>query len=113
MVRLKEFSKFGNITRIRLVRDIITNISRGYAFIEYEEERDAEYAVRKADRMVIDDRIIFVDFECERLLLGWIPRRLGKELRCRITLLAFSTNSISHTLLLKVEVSVVKKNLDN
>lgn len=63
--------------RCRLVRDLITNFSLGYAFIEYENEQDAHAAVHRADRMAIDDRNVFVDFECERLLPGWIPRRLG------------------------------------
>lgn len=62
---------------MRLIRDIITNFSRGYAFIEYETEKEAEHAVHRADKKVIDEKIIFVDFECERLLPGWIPRRLG------------------------------------
>lgn len=64
---------------MRLVRDIITNFSRGYAFIEYESEKEAEYAVRRTDKIVLDEKTIFVDFECERLLPGWIPRHLGME----------------------------------
>ena len=51
-------------------------ISR-YAFIEYENESDAEEAYQNAYNSVIDGCTIFVDFECERLLKGWIPRRLG------------------------------------
>lgn len=50
---------------------------KGYAFIEYEEECDAEEAYVKAHKMNVDGRPIFVDFECERLLKGWKPRRLG------------------------------------
>ncbi|KAI1881970.1 hypothetical protein AGOR_G00245670 [Albula goreensis] len=33
------FSKYGDIRRLRLVRDIVTGFSKGYAFIEYKEER--------------------------------------------------------------------------
>lgn len=50
---------------------------KGYAFIEYESESAAEEAYCKAYRMNIDGSLIFVDFECERLLKGWKPRRLG------------------------------------
>ncbi|XP_044744729.1 U11/U12 small nuclear ribonucleoprotein 35 kDa protein-like [Coccinella septempunctata] len=71
------FSKFGRIRRFRLVKDIVTGMPKGYAFIEYEEENDAEEAYVKANKMVVDGRPIFVDFECERLLKGWKPRRLG------------------------------------
>lgn len=36
----KEFSRFGPIERIRVVREQETNKSRGYAFIVFERERD-------------------------------------------------------------------------
>ncbi|KAF5280062.1 hypothetical protein FQR65_LT15099 [Abscondita terminalis] len=71
------FSKFGQIRRFRLVRDIVTGIPKGYAFVEYENEHAAEDAYRKANKMFVDGQPIFVDFECERLLKGWKPRRLG------------------------------------
>ncbi|KAL1505244.1 hypothetical protein ABEB36_004851 [Hypothenemus hampei] len=75
---IKEFfSKYGKLKRFRLVKDIVTGMPKGYAFIEYEDERGAEEAYRMASKMVIDGRVIFVDFECERLLKGWRPRRLG------------------------------------
>jgi len=71
------FSRYGRLRRFRLVKDIVTGIPKGYAFIEYESERAAEDAYKKANRMYIDGQPIFVDFECERLLKGWKPRRLG------------------------------------
>ncbi|KAF5275074.1 hypothetical protein FQA39_LY07011 [Lamprigera yunnana] len=71
------FSKYGAIRRFRLVRDIVTGLPKGYAFIEYEREDNAEEAYRKANKLFIDGQAIFVDFECERLLKGWKPRRLG------------------------------------
>ncbi|KRT84815.1 RNA binding protein [Oryctes borbonicus] len=71
------FSKFGKLKRFRLVKDIVTGFPKGYAFIEYESESSAEEAYRTAYKMNIDGNAIFVDFECERLLKGWKPRRLG------------------------------------
>lgn len=71
------FSKYGALRRFRLVKDIVTGMPKGYAFIEYENEIDAEEAYCKTNSMNIDGNIIFVDFECERLLKGWRPRRLG------------------------------------
>lgn len=71
------FSKFGKIRRFRLVKDIVTGMPKGYGFIEYENESGAEAAYCEANKMTIDGRVIFVDFECERLLKGWKPRRLG------------------------------------
>ena len=71
------FSKYGRIKRLRLVKDIITGYSKGYAFVEFELETDAEEAYQRAHKTSIDCNVIFIDFECERLLKGWKPRRLG------------------------------------
>ncbi|XP_072271931.1 U11/U12 small nuclear ribonucleoprotein 35 kDa protein [Pyxicephalus adspersus] len=71
------FSRYGDIQRIRLVRDIITGFSKGYAFIEYKQENAIRKAYRDANKLIIDQREIFVDYELERVLKGWIPRRLG------------------------------------
>lgn len=71
------FSKFGRIKRFRLVKDIVTGMPKGYAFVEYETESAAETAYCQAYKTELDGRVIFVDFECERLLKGWRPRRLG------------------------------------
>ncbi|KAG8597541.1 hypothetical protein GDO81_002318 [Engystomops pustulosus] len=76
--KLKEvFSRYGDIQRIRLVRDFITGFSKGYAFIEYKQENAIKKAYRDANKLVIDQREVFVDYELERTLKGWIPRRLG------------------------------------
>ncbi|XP_028828627.1 U11/U12 small nuclear ribonucleoprotein 35 kDa protein isoform X2 [Denticeps clupeoides] len=73
----KVFSKYGDIRQLRLVRDIVTGFSKGYAFVEYKEERSVVRAQRDAFRLVVDQHELFVDFEQERTLKGWIPRRLG------------------------------------
>ncbi|XP_031551068.1 U11/U12 small nuclear ribonucleoprotein 35 kDa protein-like [Actinia tenebrosa] len=71
------FSKYGNVKRCRLVRDVVTGLSRGYAFVEYENERDVKIAYREMYQTDIDGHEILVDYELERMLKGWIPRRLG------------------------------------
>lgn len=71
------FSSFGAIKRCRLVEDIVTGRSKCYAFIEYESERCALSAYKRGYGMVIDGRQIAIDLECQRLLPGWVPRRLG------------------------------------
>ncbi|XP_041368787.1 U11/U12 small nuclear ribonucleoprotein 35 kDa protein-like [Gigantopelta aegis] len=73
----KAFNKFGKIKRIRLVRNVVTRFSQGYAFIEFEDTKSAFYASRDGNNMVVDDFEVFVDMECERTLKGWIPRRMG------------------------------------
>lgn len=71
------FKEFGDIKRLRLVRDIVTGFSRCYAFIEYSDERAAYRAQKHMDKAIVDEKEIFVDFECERVLKEWVPRRLG------------------------------------
>lgn len=61
----------------RLVRDIVTGISKQYAFIEYESSSDARDAIKNMDKRYIDESEILVDWEHERRLKGWKPRRLG------------------------------------
>lgn len=74
---LKAFSEFGTIKSCSLIKDIITGDSKGYAFIEYENERSAARAYRNGHNILLGNQKILVDYECERLLPGWIPRRLG------------------------------------
>lgn len=59
------------------MKDIVTGFSKGYAFVEYETVEDAQRAVEEAYKISIDGKEIFVDYEMERVLPGWIPRRLG------------------------------------
>ena len=76
--RLREvFSKYGPVRRLRLVRDTVTGVSKRYAFVEYKEERSIVRACREASKLVLDQNELFVDFEQERTLRGWVPRRLG------------------------------------
>jgi len=71
------FSRYGHLENCRVVRDVITGKSRGYAFVEFKHERDARTALRECRDLVIDDQKVVVDNECERTLDGWIPRRFG------------------------------------
>ena len=71
------FDRFGKIKRIRIIRNIVTGFSQGYAFIEFEDPKSAFYASRDGHKMIVDDFELLVDMECERTLKGWIPRRLG------------------------------------
>merc|ERR1719382_2183116 len=50
---------------------------RGYAFIEYEHERDLKNAYKQGDGKKIDGRRVMGDVERGRTVEGWLPRRLG------------------------------------
>jgi len=71
------FGQYGIVKRLRLVRNVVTQSSRRYAFIEYEHECGFERAYNRAHRLMLDGSQIIVDFERERLMTGWKPRRLG------------------------------------
>ncbi|KAI6695905.1 hypothetical protein NL676_023615 [Syzygium grande] len=73
----KAMSKYGRVKNLRLVRHIVTGASRGYAFVEYETEREMRRAYKDAHHSFIDDSEIIVDYNRQQLMPGWIPRRLG------------------------------------
>ncbi|KAG2296035.1 hypothetical protein Bca4012_002541 [Brassica carinata] len=70
-------SKHGKVKSLRLVRHIVTGASRGYAFVEYETEKEMRRAYEDAHHSFIDGREIIVDYNRQQLMPGWIPRRLG------------------------------------
>ncbi|CAE6364356.1 unnamed protein product [Rhizoctonia solani] len=72
----KEFGAYGRIERIRLVRNK-RGVSRGYAFIVYDREKDMKAAYKEADGISILGKRILVDVERGRTVRGWKPRRLG------------------------------------
>lgn len=71
------FAQFGKIANVRIVRDVVTQQSKGYAFVEFEREGDFTRAYHAAHRHELDGRAILVDFERSRVMPGWKPRRLG------------------------------------
>ncbi|CAL9112954.1 unnamed protein product [Musa acuminata var. zebrina] len=73
----KAMSKYGTVKNLRLVRHIVTGASRGYAFVEYETEREMRRAYEDAHHSLIDDYEVIVDYYRQHLMPGWIPRRLG------------------------------------
>lgn len=70
------FEEWGTVRSVKIVNDKLGQ-SRGYAFVEYENERDLKEAYKRADGIKIDSRHILVDVERGRTVPGWLPRRLG------------------------------------
>ncbi|KAI9269288.1 hypothetical protein BDA99DRAFT_435176, partial [Phascolomyces articulosus] len=73
---MREFEQYGPIKNMRLVRTA-EGKPRGYAFIEYEREKDMRAAYKDADGIKMLGRRIAVDVERGRTVKGWRPRRLG------------------------------------
>jgi U1 small nuclear ribonucleoprotein len=70
------FERFGPVASVKVVRNM-EGKSRGYGFVEFEDERDLRVAFKEADGMRILDRRVVVDVERGRTVRGWIPKRLG------------------------------------
>ncbi|KAK3822383.1 MAG: hypothetical protein J3R72DRAFT_426837 [Linnemannia gamsii] len=72
----REFTMYGPIENIRVIKDT-EGKPRGYAFIEFEREKDMKAAYKDADGLKIMSRRIVVDVERGRTVKGWKPKRLG------------------------------------
>lgn len=73
----REFEEYGPIKKVRVVHDVKSGRPRGYAFIEFEKERDMRTAYKLADGKKVDGRRVLVDVERGRTVKGWKSRRLG------------------------------------
>lgn len=73
----RELESYGPIRQISMLYNIRNRKPRGYAFVEYEHERDMHSAYKHADGKKIDGRRILVDVERGRTVKSWRPRRLG------------------------------------
>lgn len=73
----REFEVYGPIKKIVMITDQDTGKPKGYAFIEYQNERDMHAAYKHADGKKIDGKRVLVDVERARTVKGWLPRRLG------------------------------------
>ncbi|EPB92088.1 hypothetical protein HMPREF1544_01152 [Mucor circinelloides 1006PhL] len=71
------FEKYGDITSVSIIRNQVTGLSQGYGFVSFALEKDAKYAYKEANKSVLDDHVILVDFERSRVMADWVPRRLG------------------------------------
>mmetsp|Transcript_9107 Transcript_9107/g.10002 ORF Transcript_9107/g.10002 Transcript_9107/m.10002 type:complete len:383 (+) Transcript_9107:2-1150(+) len=74
---LREFEAFGPVKDVKLITDKNNDKSRGYAFIEFEQEEDMKRAYRGADAMRIEGRKIVVDVERGHTVPKWLPRKFG------------------------------------
>eukprot|EP00042_Codosiga_hollandica_P022605 m.84834 g.84834 ORF g.84834 m.84834 type:complete len:278 (+) comp50852_c0_seq6:202-1035(+) len=72
----KECERYGSTREIKLVKDH-NGKSRGYAFVEFNHERDMLSAYKHMDGQKIDGKRVVVDVERARTVKDWLPRRLG------------------------------------
>ncbi len=56
------FSEFGKILGIRIVHDPVTNISRGFGFIDFSDIESAKKSIQKRDGFELDGQTISVSY---------------------------------------------------
>eukprot|EP01091_Cochliopodium_minus_P021153 TRINITY_DN956_c0_g1_i4.p1 TRINITY_DN956_c0_g1~~TRINITY_DN956_c0_g1_i4.p1 ORF type:complete len:290 (+),score=80.26 TRINITY_DN956_c0_g1_i4:84-953(+) len=71
------FSKYGEIERITIPKNIGSGVNKGYAFIEFKFLEDAVIAYEKSHKTILFGREILVDFVRGKNIEGWVPRRFG------------------------------------
>jgi len=73
------FGRYGSIERLRLVKEVKTGKSKGYAFVEFSDDTEAKRVLRETrdERLVIDGRQVLVDRVRAGVISSWLPRRLG------------------------------------
>eukprot|EP01029_Cantina_marsupialis_P029793 TRINITY_DN782217_c0_g1_i1.p1 TRINITY_DN782217_c0_g1~~TRINITY_DN782217_c0_g1_i1.p1 ORF type:complete len:327 (+),score=107.54 TRINITY_DN782217_c0_g1_i1:140-1120(+) len=70
------FERVGPVKAVCLIHDLEGN-SRGYAFVEMEQEADMRRAYDRFNGERLDGRRIIVDVERGRTVRDWLPRKLG------------------------------------
>ncbi len=55
------FATVGTVTSANVIMDKMTGKSKGFGFVEFETEADAQAAVDKLNQTELDGRTIFVD----------------------------------------------------
>lgn len=73
----KEMATSGPVKSVKIIKDAKTGKPRGYAFIEFQDEKDLKHAYKAQDGKKVKDRRILVDVERGRTVPNWKPRRLG------------------------------------
>ncbi|KAF7261372.1 hypothetical protein EG68_01290 [Paragonimus skrjabini miyazakii] len=76
----RECEMYGRINQIVMVKNQLTGKPRGYAFVEFEHEREMHAAVKSLNGRKVDGMRILTDIERGRTRPDWRPRRLGKGL---------------------------------
>lgn len=56
------FSRFGLIEEVRLVKDPRTQRPKGFGFIKFASEVDAQNALKAMNGRIVNSRLIFVEF---------------------------------------------------
>ncbi|GAA0180521.1 hypothetical protein LIER_30121 [Lithospermum erythrorhizon] len=59
---LEAFSKHGQVIEAKVVKDRVSDRPKGFGFVTYASEDEAEKATREMNGKPLDGRVIFVDY---------------------------------------------------
>lgn len=57
----KYFSRYGEVASVNIIIDKVTNRSRGFGFVEMNDTKAAEIAIRELNGLKLDNRMIRVN----------------------------------------------------
>jgi RNA recognition motif-containing protein len=57
----EKFSKFGKIEEINIVREPFSKVSRGFAFVTFEDPKSGQEAIKALDKTTMEDKTINVE----------------------------------------------------
>ena len=57
----KHFSQYGDVSSVNIIMDKVTNRSRGFAFVDMKDTKEAEKAIRELNGLNLDNRSIKVN----------------------------------------------------
>ena len=60
------FAAFGTVLSVSIIKDKVTGSSKGFGFVEYDDEADAQKAVSVLNGKELDGRKIRVNFAEEK-----------------------------------------------
>lgn len=60
------FSGIGKVTEVKLARDASTGASKGFAFVEFSKDEEANEAIQKYNNYEFSSRKLKVDYAKER-----------------------------------------------
>ncbi|CAN6560113.1 unnamed protein product [Malus baccata var. baccata] len=55
------FSPFGKVVHVHISRNATTNKSKGFGYVTFEREEEAQNALTNMNGKMVDQRVIFVD----------------------------------------------------
>nr|GMD86784.1 glycine-rich RNA-binding protein 4, mitochondrial-like [Ipomoea batatas] len=71
------FSQFGQVIEAKVVTDRVSDKSKGFGFVTYASQDEAETALKEMNGKPLNGRVIFVDYARPKTFGGGMPIARG------------------------------------